>query len=174
VSTENAKVIRARVYDWFEKRYLGGPRWTSRSYHCFRDAPLELRIIVAMDKVEAEIDNGGFPQLLWNVFYHWRHLLDDCEAGYGMIGAVRQRDAIQRLRGLFNRFENDCRRHIEEAIQAPSSGCFNKWYNYGDDAMESADEDLFFHDDDGELQHQRNDWITKNEGLLLQRMEGEL
>ena len=168
----NAKAIRVKVYDWFEKQYPGGPKWTSKSFHCFRDASLELRIIVAMDKVEAEIVNGGLPQLLWNVFYHWRHLLDDCEAGYGMLGAVRQRDAIRRFRGTFNRYEGDCLRHIEEAVQMPSSGGFDKWCNYGYAIMESEDENLFWKD--AELQHQRSDWITKNEGLLLQRMADKL
>lgn len=74
------------IYTWFNARYPGGPEWTSPDFDAYSNAPIELRMFLSMDKLEAEISNGGSPQLLWNTFYHWGKLLDDCEIGYGLIG----------------------------------------------------------------------------------------
>lgn len=164
----NSKAIETKVYDWFEQRYPGGPQWTSSSFHCFRDAPLEFRMLIAMDKVEAEIANGGLPQLLWNVFFHWRHVLDDSEAGYEAIGATPQRDAIREFRGLFERYEQECRSYIEPCIREQEFAYFNKWCDYGYSVMESESVRLFY--TDSGVHEQRLDWMTKNEERLVQKL----
>jgi len=164
----NSKAIETQIYNWFEHRYPGGPQWTSSGFHCFRDAPLELRMVVAMDKVEAEIANGGLPQLLWNVFFHWRHVLDDCEAGYEAIGARAQRDSIGEFRGLFEQYEQECRSYIEPCIREQDFAYFNKWCDYGYAVMDSDSEGLFY--TDSGVHKRRLIWMKKNENSLVQKM----
>ncbi len=157
--------IEKKIHDWFQCRYPEGPRWTSRGFDGFRDVPLELRMIVAMDKVEAEITNGGLPQLLWNVFYHWRRLLDDCQAGYGLIGAMPQREAIREFRSLFRRYELECRRYIDQCIREKEFDYFNQWCEHGYRIMNSPRERLFYHH--AGVRRQRLRWLRKNETRLL-------
>jgi hypothetical protein len=163
-----SNAIQAKVYEWFEHRYPDGPRWTSSSFDCFRDAPLELRMLVMMDKVEGEIANGGLPQLLWNVFFHWQHVLADSEAGYEIIGAISQRDAIREFRSLFERYEQECRSYIDRCISEQEFDYFNKWCDYGYTVMSSESERLFY--TDSGVYEQRLDWMTRNQERLVQAM----
>lgn len=121
-----------------------------------------------MDKVEGEIANGGLPQLLWNVFFHWRHVLTDSESGYEIVGAMPQRDAIRGFRTLFERYEQECRNYINRSVSEREFDYFNKWCDYGYAVMESESERLF-HTDSG-VHEQRLDWMTKNEDRLVQAM----
>jgi len=164
----NAASVETKIYSWFQRRYPDGPQWTSRDFGCFRDAPLELRMIVSMDKVEGEIENGGLPQLLWNVFYHWRHVLDDCETGYGRIGAVPQRDATCRVRLLFEKYELECRGYIDNCVREQNFDFFNKWCDYGYTVMDSGDEALFSLESD--IRTRRAEWLASNEAKLAHLM----
>ena len=164
----NSNSIEAKVCDWFQHRYPDGPQWTSRSFGCFRDAPLELRMIVSMSKVEAEITNGGLPQLLWNVFFHWRHVFADCEAGYKIIAAFPQSEAIRQFQKLFEQHEQECCNYIDRCVGEQKSGCFKEWCNYGYTIMDSDSERLFYNESG--VEKQRLDWLRENEARLLQLM----
>ncbi len=152
--------IEDRIYAWFERHYPDGPKWTSSCFQCFRDAPLELRMVISMDKVEGEIGNGGLPQLLWNVFFHWRHVLADCEAGYEMIGALAQRAAAQEYQVLFERYEMECRRYLDRCIQEQEFSYFNQWCEYGYTVMKLESERLFYYDSG--IHEERLAWLDKN------------
>lgn len=167
--TVKDNAIEARVFEWFQRHYPDGPQWTSSSFDCFRDVPLELRMVVATDKVEGEITNGGLPQLLWNVFFHWRQVLADSESGYELIGAILQRDAIREFRTLFERYEEECRSYIDRCISEQEFDYFNKWCDYGAAVMSSDSERLFY--TDSGVHEQRLDWLTKHGARLVQIME---
>lgn len=160
------EAIKATIYDWFERRYPEGLQWTSSNFDCCRDAPAELRMILMMDKVEFEIANGGLPQLLWNVFFHWRLVLADSEAGYEMIGALAHSDAIRQFRMLFERHEQECRIYIERCISEGEFAHFNRWCDHGSSIMKSDREPLFY--TNSGVQEQRLDWMARSEAKLAQ------
>lgn len=164
----NTHSIEAKVYEWFQNRFPEGPQWTSPDFKCFIDAPLELRILIMMDTVEGEIATGGLPQLLWNVFFHWRRVLEDCETGYEMTGAIPQRNAVREYRALFEHHEDECRSYIERCIQEDRFEYFNEWCSYGREVMESPTERLF-HTDSG-VYEQRLRWLADNEDRLAEIM----
>lgn len=160
------EAIEAKVYQWFQRHYPDGPQWTSSSFDCFRDAPLELRMLVTMEKVESEIANGGLPQLLWNVFFHWRHVLADCETGYEIIGAMPQCDAVREFRARFEQYEPTCRSYINRCVSEQKFDYFNQWCDYGFTVMKAESERLFYSDSGvGEL---RLAWMAKHEKRLTQ------
>jgi hypothetical protein len=134
--------IETRIQEWFRQRYPEGPQWRLDSFHCFRDLPIELRMIPLMDVVENEITNGGPAQLLWNVFPHWRRVLADCTMGYALIGAIPQRDAIRQFHVLFEQSEKDCRSYVELACDSGELKYFNQWYEFGEGLMDGTSEGL--------------------------------
>ncbi len=123
-------------------------------------------MIVSMDKVEGEIANGGLPQLLWNVFFHWRHVLTDCEAGYEIIGAIPQRNAVREFRALFERHERDCRGYIDRCVSERDFSYFNKWCDHASAFLKSENERLFY--PDSGIEEVRCAWMRRNEATLLQ------
>lgn len=160
--------MEAEVYKWFTKQYPKGPEWTSKKFHCYRDAPMELRMIISMDKLEAEITNGGLPQFLWNTFFHWKHVLDDCENGYDAIGAIVQRDAVREFRGICERHQRECWQYISHCTNAEDFSYFSKWCEHGKVLMKPENEELFWAD--STLVARKAQWLAKNREHLLELM----
>lgn len=158
------------IFDWFNVRYPGGPDWTSADFDAYRNAPIELRMFISMSKLEGEIPNGGLPQLLWNTFYHWRRLLDDCETGYELIGSIPQRDAIREFRTVFEAQEAECKKYISQCIQKHDFSYFGKWCEYAAPRMDSEREKLFWTTEYAELEKKRKAWIDKNQQQLIELM----
>jgi len=159
------------IHTWFDVRCSDGPGWTSPDFDCYHETPIELRVFVAMRKLEAEISNGGLPQLLWNTFYHWRELLNDCETAYGLMGADVQRDAIQAFRALFLVHEAECSKYVSRCIQERDFSYFDKWCKYGAPRMGSEREKLFWTAAYTELETKRKIWIDQNREQLIELME---
>ena len=63
-----------------------------------------------------EITNGGLPQFLWNVFYHWRVIADDCSFAYAAIGAQPQAEATTDVIRLLSAHESVCGEYIERVV----------------------------------------------------------
>src|SRR5690242_11765232 len=79
-------------------RDYGEARLLNRDFHGYRSAPLHLRMFFSMRVLESEIANGGLAQFLWNTFYHWRGIIEDCAYAYEAIGAKPQAAAIPGIR----------------------------------------------------------------------------
>lgn len=146
------------VYRWMAKRDPEGPRWTDPSFSGYRDLPQELRFLLSSDKLEFEVQNGGLPQFLWNTFYHWRWILDDCEAGYEMIGARTQCLAIAEFRKLCEGHEKECRIWIFECVSTKDFQKFNAWMASAGDTLRSEKETLFY--SDSGLQTLKEKWYA--------------
>lgn len=89
--------IQNRVYDWLAEHYPEGPEWHRAGFHCFRDCPLPIRMIPAIDTLESEVSNGAWGQLLWNTLPNWRELLETARDGYALIGADSHAAAVGQL-----------------------------------------------------------------------------
>ena len=76
--------------------------WGHSDFHCLRQFSPDIRMWFAMNAVEAEISNGGLPQLLWNCLAQWRELLVDALYGYDKIGASQYSGAVVKIICLFN------------------------------------------------------------------------
>ena len=89
--------IQNRVYGWLSERYPEGPELARAGFHCFRECPLSIRMIPAIDTLESEISNGAWGQLLWNTLPNWRELLATATDGYLLIGAHAHASAAREL-----------------------------------------------------------------------------
>ena len=117
-----------------------------------------------MDVVEGQITNGGSAQLLWNVFPHWRRVLDNCDTGYELVGAADQQGAIRDLRALFERFEEECRCYVDLARDNGEFNYFNQWYEIGEGLL-GSERECFFYPTSG-VREKRLTWLAKHEALL--------
>ncbi len=93
------------LYDEIDKACDLSLYWNHPDFHCFRQFSPETRMWFAMNAVEAEISNGGLPQLLWNTHAHWRDLLVDALFGYSSIGAHQYSHAISEVMCFFTVLE---------------------------------------------------------------------
>ena len=148
------------VYRWMAKKDPEGPRWTDPSFSGYRHLPEEVRFLLSSDKLEFEIQNGGLPQFLWNTFYHWRWILDDCEGAYGMIGAHSQHLAISEFRNLCDGHEKSCRVSIFHCVSAKDFQKFNDWMASAVTTLRSDKEKLFYFDSG--LQVLKEEWYAVN------------
>ncbi|MBK7998688.1 MAG: DUF4375 domain-containing protein [Verrucomicrobia bacterium] len=160
--------IEAKVHRWFRQRYPEVPDWRSKTFHCFRDVPIELRMVVVTEMLEAEITNGGLAQLMWNVFFHWRTVFADADAGYELIGASAQREALKEFRILFEHYEAECRGYIERCLETGEFDYFNQWCDFGEKAMSSESENLFWMESG--LRELRLQWMASNARKLSAMM----
>lgn len=157
--------LESEIFVWFNSRYPDGLAWTSKDFHCFRDAQLELRAVISTDKVEFEIANGGLSQLLWNTFFHWRNLFDDCEAGYRLFQAGKQQAAIQTFRLLFEQYETECKHFIDSCIAENDFSWFNRWCERAKSSMTLEEERLFY--SDSGVEELRQKWLDQNKASIL-------
>ena len=81
-----------------------------------------------MNAVEAEISNGGLPQLLWNCLAHWRELLVDALYGYDKIGASQYSGAVVKIICLFNWLEQEL---VQVQVQEESRVDFTRMIQEG-------------------------------------------
>src|SRR5688572_12074139 len=94
--------ITDEIFQWLTTRYAGDPTdWIDAEFHCFGDIPKELRWVPHTEKVEFEVQNGGLPQLLWNVFYHWRLVMTTTIEAYAVMGFATESLALRRFSDLF-------------------------------------------------------------------------
>ena len=116
------KDIQERIYAWLGQQYPEGPEWERPGFHCFRDLPLSIRMIPAIDSLEAEVSNGAWGQLLWNTLPNWRELLRIAEDGYTLIGAAGHAGAVRELRSKLSDHESACRAAQETVFDEESFG----------------------------------------------------
>jgi hypothetical protein len=159
-------ILQSKIYDWFERRYPDVGSWTNPGFHCYQDAPLELRVVLMTNRVEADLGNGGLPQLLWNCFYHWRVVLRDAAAGYRLFGAVEQEAAIVEFQRLFERSELACGARVEECVRTQDFALFSQWCVSAQPELDSPLESLFYDAADTK----RKAWLRLNEEQLLRLM----
>lgn len=158
--------LQNKIYDWFEQRHPDCGRWTDPEFHCYQDAPLELRVVLMTNRVEVDVANGGLPQLLWNCCFHWRIVLQDAASGYRLFGAPEHEAAIAEFQQLFERFEPACRLKVEECIRTQDFALFGEWCAFAREELSSDRESLFYEVGD-EL---RMKWLRLREKDLLRLM----
>lgn len=145
------QVIRALVQEY------GEPELRSANFHAYMAAPRELRMFFAMRLLESEIANGGLAQFLWNAYYHWKPLCDDCSFGYSLIGADVQAAAMPTLIKALSDIEQDCGSFVIKAVANPQRNVFSEWYEVGEVALHLPEENLFL-DHDG-LAKMKERWL---------------
>jgi hypothetical protein len=155
------------VYRWVAKNDPEGPRWTDPSFSGYRDFPEEIRFLLSSDKLEFEVQNGGLPQFLWNVFYHFHWVLNDCEAGYEMIGAHKPSLAIPEFRKLCDAHEKECRKYIIECVNTKDFQKFNDWMVIASTTLQSEKEKLFY--SDSGLHELKEQWYAAN-GIRIKKL----
>jgi hypothetical protein len=159
------------IYHWAETKDPRGPRWTDPSFSGYREFPEEVQFLLSSDKLEFEVANGGLPQFLWNTFYHWRWVLDDCERGYEMIAAYPQRLAIPEFRKLCDDHERDCRIYIFECVSTKDFQKFNDWMASASATLQSESEKLFY--SGSGLQDLKQKWFAANQSRIKKLLQLE-
>lgn len=148
------------IYQWLDKNFPNGMDWQSTDDRDLQ-MPLEIKMILAFDALEANIDNGGWAQLLWNCLGHWRLLLKIAKNGYLTIGAFPQAEAIDRVWALCEESESGCA--IAQAVAGDTLDGFAEFtarsYGAGPDWQE-----LFYHS--APVYDQRLVWLEHNEALV--------
>ncbi len=136
----------------------GDPRFLDRDFHGYRAAPRNTRMFFSMRVLEGEITNGGLAQFLWNVFFHWRVIADDCSYAYAAIGAEPQAAAMPEVTRLLAAHESTCGEHVARAIATKDFAEFQAWIAVGEPAMDSPVEPLFYYSDT--LDALKQSWIS--------------
>ncbi len=139
-------------------RDYGQPAFQDRDFHAYRSASREARMFLSMRLLETEIANGGLAQFLWNVFFHWRLLTDDCVFAYAAIGAEVQAAAMPEVIRLLSAHEPACEEYVVRAVARQDFAEFRAWYSIGERAMGSPVEMLFYPSDT--LNALRQSWIS--------------
>lgn len=155
--------LHDQVFDWFERHYPDAGHWTDPSFHCYQDAPLELRAIVMTHRVEADVSNGGLPQFLWNSFFHWRTILRDAAAGYRLFLCPAQEQAIHQFHLLFEQHEPACRELVERSIRTQDFALFGQWCQSAEATLQSDRESLFYTDVANDPHPKRLAWLQTRE-----------
>jgi hypothetical protein len=153
----SASEIEEMVYAWLLATYPAGPTWFDEETAPADAPPLEVRMFYAFNAVEYNISNGGWSQFLWNCLDQWRAILDTAQAGYSLIGADAQAEAVNTLRALCECDETEC-----VAAMETEDGSMNSFAEYTKRSYvsdENAWEELFW----GDIYEQRNAWVERNE-----------
>ena len=156
------------IYKWLDEKYPEGAIWTSSEFGCYRDAPVEIRMILSMHQLESEVANGGLPQFLWNTYYHWRKVLEDCKTGCEFIGAFEQKNAVAEFWYLCEQHEAECFKFIQSCIRDNDFSYFGKWCEHSAAALKSGRESLFW--TDSGLEEKRIGWLNENRERELSLM----
>jgi len=161
--------IADEIFEWLTSRYADNPTdWIDADFHCFEDIPKELRWLPYTEKVEFEIQNGGLPQLLWNVFYHWRVIMSTTVEGYAEMGFEMESSALRRFSDLFHAHEAKCKRYILLSARDQDFGYFSRWCSEASDELTVDDEKLFF--TTSGLRERRIAWMEENRDLFVRLM----
>lgn len=161
-----SKVVE-KIYNYFQSKYPQGPSWQESSFHCFRQDPLELKLLIFHDEIEDEISNGGLPQLLWNCFGCWRELLTISKTGYELIGALDQAAAIPVFFEILLANERDCISYMQKAED--DFKWFGEWCCDADERMDNVIEELFY--SNSGVFGKRLRWIEKNKYRINQLLK---
>jgi hypothetical protein len=162
--------LQGLVTGFLDMRYPDGWSWLDSEFDCFGDTPLQLKMIPAFNALEYNISNGGGAQFLWNCWGCWPQLLDIAQPGYRLIGAHYQANAIDDLRRLCERDDQECEAAMINSVKENN---FNYYFEPftsriitepGNDWQE-----LFFHDSGAYETRLR--WLEDNEALVRQLID---
>jgi hypothetical protein len=157
--------IQERVYDWLAEHYPEGPEWDRPGFHCFRDCPLPIRMIPAIDSLEAEVSNGAWGQLLWNTLPNWRALLQTAVDGYELIGALEHAAAARDLQAKLAEHEAACSKAQATVTDEDSfSRAFGKFTSEGYADVEFAAQMTIASSDSDSI---RLGWLEANQATVL-------
>jgi hypothetical protein len=112
--------------------------------------------------LENDVCNGGLAQFLWNFFYHWRDILEDCAYAYSVIGASAQASAIPEVIRILQEHEAACSVYIERASTTKNPAGFDVWYESAERTMDSPFDSLFC--DTRTLAAKRASWLSAQSG----------
>jgi hypothetical protein len=152
----NGEQTQELIYDWLGSNLPDGVDWQN-SDHVELNLAVEIKMILAFDALEYNIDNGGWAQLLWNCLGQWRVLLEIAEEGYNTIGALPQARAIREIWKLCAESELECT--IALSAAGDTADGFAEFaarsYAVGPDWQE-----LFYHN--STAYEQRLSWLQRN------------
>lgn len=138
--------VEASIIAYLRDQYPEGPRWQDPQFDCLEGEPLILKMIPAFERIEYNLDNGGWAQLLWNCFGTWRRLLEIAAEGYELIGAKAQRDALKPLYKVLSKDEGECARFLQLAADKEGAETFAE-YTRRSYAVPGYDwENVFYYD----------------------------
>jgi len=139
-------------------RDYGSPRFRDVDYHGYDAVPRNIRMFLSMRVLESEITNGGLAQFLWNVFFHWRVIAEDCAFAYAAIGAKPQAEAMPEIIRILATQEANCGEYVARCIASKDFSEFQAWCAVGESVMDLALEPLFY--DSDALDTLRQGWIS--------------
>ena len=152
--------IEETIYAWLNATYPAGPTWFDEDELPKDAPPLEVRMLCACNLIEYNIGNGGWSQFLWNCFDRWRTLISTAQEGYLLIGAKEQADALNILRKLCERDEQECL-----AARGREDGSMDTFVEYTRHSYLSGAnewEELFW----GDIYERRLVWLEANESRV--------
>jgi Domain of unknown function (DUF4375) len=149
--------IEELIYDWLKREYPEGPTWFDERLGNMTLPPLEARMLYAFNVIEYNISNGGWSQFLWNCFDQWRPLLETAQAGYELIGADEQAQALSKLRALCEQDEQECLASLQR--EDGSMDTFADFTRRSYVSQENEWEQLFW----GDIYDKRLAWLNANE-----------
>ena len=152
--------IEAMIYDWLNDKYPDGPVWFDDESQLDNSPPLEIRMIYPFNVIEYNIGNGGWAQFLWNCVGNWRALIATAEAGYELMGAPEQVEALKILRTLCENNEAQCLAALEQ-----EDGSMETFADYTTQSYLSKGNDweqLFW----TEIYEKRLRWLEANEARI--------
>jgi len=148
------------VSEWLRAKYPDGPVWFDEEQSSEELPPLELRMLYAFNVIEYNISNGGWSQFLWNCLSNWRAILTTAQAGYSLIGATEQANALNTLRHLCEQDEPACLAAIQR-----EDGSMDTFAEYTKRSYLSDEKDwesLFW----GDIYAKRLAWLEANESRI--------
>ncbi|WP_145107156.1 DMP19 family protein [Gimesia panareensis] len=138
--------VEASIIEYLREQYPEGPRWQDPQFHCLEAEPLQLKMIPAFERIEYNLDNGGWAQLLWNCIGTWRRLLEIAAEGYALIGAEAQREALKPLSEVLSRDEAECARYLQRVTEENASEIFSDYTRRSYAAPGNEWEQAFYYD----------------------------
>lgn len=156
----NGSKVEEMIYEWLNAKYPDGPIWFDEELPADQLPPLETRMLYAFNVLEYNISNGGWSQFLWNCLPNWRALLDTAQAGYALIGATEQAQALNTMRALCERDEHECLSAVEQEDDSMDTFADFTKRSYVSDANDW--ESLFW----GDIHEIRERWLEANEGRI--------
>lgn len=152
--------VEEMIYEWLKAKYPEGPIWFDQELPPDQLPPLETRMLYAFNVLEYNISNGGWSQFLWNCLPNWRALLDTAQAGYSLIGANEQARALDTMRALCERDEQECLAALDQEDGSMDTFAEFTRRSYADSDCDW--ESLFW----GEIYETRGRWLEANEGRI--------
>lgn len=151
--------VQTRIF-----RMHGDPDFRRRDFSCYSELPLPWRMPIMTNVLEAEVTNGGLAQFLWNVFFHYRAILDCAKTGYELIGATDRAAVVARCGDICGRYEAQCRPLVEAALRDQATEPFQRWYAGAEEQMSVDGEELL--DPESGIVEIKGRWILKHLDLF--------